>query len=101
MPITLGFLVQIKVKPGKEAAMEAFLKGALALANAEAGTTVWFALRLGPSTFGVFDGFPDEGARQDHLNGKIGAALFADKDGLLAEPPSIQKVDVLATKLPA
>lgn len=101
MSINLGLYVQIKVKPGKEAAMEAFLKSGLALANAEPGTSVWFALRLGPSTFGVFDGFADEAGRDSHLTGAIAAALFGDKDGLLAETPTVQKLDVLAAKLPA
>lgn len=101
MSINLGLLVQIKAKPGKEAAMEAFLKSGLALANAEAGTAVWFAVRLGPSTFGVFDAFADEAGRQSHLNGAIAAALFADKDGLLAETPTVQTFDVLAVKLPS
>ena len=78
----------------------AFLTGALPLANQEATTPVWFALRLGPSTFGIFDAFPDDRGRQAHLEGPIAAALMARASELLAEPPQIEKVDLLATKLP-
>jgi quinol monooxygenase YgiN len=72
----------------------------LALANREATTPVWFALRLGPSTFGVFDAFANEGGRQAHLNGPIAQALTAKAHDLLAEPPTIEQVDVLGAKLP-
>ena len=97
--VPYAILAQMTAKPGKEDAVEAFLKSALPLANQEIGTTVWFALKLGPASFGIFDAFPDEGARDAHLNGPIAAALMANAAELLAEPPSIQKVDVLAAKL--
>ena len=70
------------------------------LANAESGTTSWFALRFGPSTFGVFDTFADEAGRQAHLNGPIAAALMANAAALLSSPPKIEQVDLLAVKLP-
>ena len=97
--VKLAILAQMKAKPGKEDAVEAFLKSALPLANQEAGTTVWFALKLSPSTFGIFDAFPDEASRSAHLSGPIAAALMANAAELLAEPPTIEKVDVLAAKL--
>jgi len=66
----------------------------------EPATTVWFGIRLGPSTFGIFDAFPDEAGRQAHLTGRVAAALMAQAGDLFATPPSIEKVDVLASKLP-
>jgi len=97
----LGLLATLKAKPGKEAEVEAFLKSALPLASQEAGTVVWFALRLDSSTFGIFDAFADEKGREAHLAGPIAAALLAKWKDLLAEPPRIQKINVLAAKLAA
>jgi quinol monooxygenase YgiN len=98
--VTVALFVRLQVKAGKAAAVETFLRGGLLLAQAEPATTAWFALRLGPTTFGIFDAFPDESGRQAHLAGPIAAALMAQASDLLAEPPSIEKVDVLAAKLP-
>ena len=98
--VKVGLLVRLQAKPGKEAVVASFLEGALTMANQEAATPVWFALRLGPSTFGIFDAFADEAGRSAHLDGPIAAALMANADELLAEPPQIEKVDVLAAKLP-
>src|ERR1700753_1689594 len=95
----LGILAILKAKPGKEIEVEQFLKSALPLANQEAGTVVWFALRLDASTFGIYDAFADEAGREAHLSGPIASALMAKAQELLAEPPKIQKVDVLAAKL--
>ena len=97
--VRLGILAQMRAKPGKEAAVAEFLASALPLANAEQGTTVWFAIRLAPDLFGIFDAFPDEAGRQAHLSGPIAAALMAKASELLAEPPKIEKVDILAAKL--
>jgi quinol monooxygenase YgiN len=97
----LGILAILKAKPGKEVELEAFLKSALPLANREAGTLVWFALRLDASTFGIFDAFADETGRDAHLSGPIAAALMAKWQDLLAELPNIQKINVLAAKLAA
>ena len=98
--VTVALLVRLEAKPGKEAEVEAFLKGGLAIVEGEPATTAWFAIRLGPSTFGIFDAFPDEAGRQAHLSGQVAAALMAKSPDLLAQPPSIEKVDVLAVKLP-
>src|SRR5262249_20337439 len=93
-------LVCLEANPGKEADVAAFLQQGLALAQQEASTPVWFALRLGPSTFGVFDAFADEAGRQAHLNGPIAQALMAQAPNLLASPPVIERIDVLGAKLP-
>ncbi len=98
--VTTGLLARLEAKPGKEAELGGFIEGAVALANEEASTTAWFAVRLGPSTFGIFDVFPDEAGRQAHLNGPIAKALFAKAPDLLAQPPTIERLDVLAAKLP-
>ena len=98
--VRVGLAVKLQAKPGKEAEVAAFLKSGLALANQEPATTVWFALQFGPSTFGIFDVFPDDSGRRAHLNGPIAAALMAKAGDLLASPPMIEKVDVLAAKVP-
>ena len=100
MTVHKALLARIEAKPGQEAAVQDLLVGALALANQEEQTRVWFALKLGPSTFGVFDAFADEAGRQAHLDGPIAAALMANAAALLAEPPKIEKIDLLAAKLP-
>ena len=80
--------------------MESFLKSGLAVVEDEPDTIAWFAIRLGKSTFGIFDAFPDESGRQAHLAGRVAEALMAKADELFSQPPSIEKVDVLAAKLP-
>ena len=92
--------VPLKAKPGKEQELEAFLASAVPLVNDEAGTVSWFAIKEGPSSYAIFDTFDDEAGRDAHLNGKVAAALMAKADELLAEPPQIMKLDVLADKLP-
>jgi len=99
MTVHKALLARLEAKPGKEGAVQDLLVSALALANQEARTTVWFALKLGPSTFGVFDAFADEAGRQAHLEGAIAQALMANAPTLLSEPPRIDPVDVLAAKL--
>ena len=98
--VTVGLLVRLEAKPGKEKEVESFLTGALPLAQQEPDTTAWFAIRLGPSTFGIFDVFPNDSGRQAHLSGPIAAALMEKASELLAQPPAIEKIDVLASKLP-
>jgi quinol monooxygenase YgiN len=98
--VTVALFVRLEAKPGKEAEVESFLKSGLPIVQAEPATTAWFGLRLGPSTFGIFDAFPDEQGRQAHLSGRVAAALMAKAPELLAKPPVIEKVDVLAVKLP-
>ena len=98
--VRVGLWVRLEAKPGKESAVAEFLSGALPLAQQETETTVWFALRLGPSTFGIFDAFPSDTGRKAHLNGPIAAALMAKASELLAKPPQIEQLDVLASKVP-
>lgn len=94
-------LVHLEAKPSKEDQVAKFLASALTLANQEATTPVWFALRSSTNTFVIFDAFDDEEGRQAHLSGPIAAALMANaKELLVAPPPHIEQVDVLAAKLP-
>jgi quinol monooxygenase YgiN len=97
--LSLGFFVRLEAKPGKEKDVAAFLKQGLQMANQESTTPVWFGLRLGPSTFGVFDAFHDETGRQRHINGPIAQALMASAPDLLAAPPSIEKTEILGLKI--
>ena len=97
--LSLGLFVRLEAKPGKEKEVAAFLKQGLEMANQEATTPLWFALRLGPSTFGVFDAFHDESGRQAHLNGPIAKALMAQAPNLFAVPPSIEKTEILGAKI--
>ena len=98
--LTRSLFARLEAKPGKEEEVAAFLRQGLQLAQAETTTPVWFALRLGPSTFAIFDAFADETGRQRHLNGPIAAALMANASSLLATPPVIEHLDVLGAKLP-
>ena len=93
--------VRLEAKPGKEKAVEAFLATGLNFANSETTTPVWFALRLGTTTFGIFDAFTDEVSRQTHLEGPIARALMVNAPELLAHPPVIERLEVLGAKLPA
>ena len=98
--LTESLFVRLEAKPGKEQEVAAFLAQGLALANQEATTPVWFALRTGPTTFAIFDSFRDESGRQTHLNGPIAKALMAQAPNLLAAAPVIEPMDVLGVKLP-
>ena len=98
--LTVGLSVRLEAKPGREADLGALLRSAASLAEAEPATLVWFALRLGPTTFGIFDAFPDEAGREAHLAGRIAAALGEHAAALLAAPPAIERIDLLAAKLP-
>ena len=95
---TLAILVMLEAKPGKTDDLEAFLKSALPMADAEPGTVSWYALKLGPRSFGIFDTFADQAGRDAHLAGDIAKALFARADELLAEPPTVVKPEILAGK---
>jgi quinol monooxygenase YgiN len=95
-----ALFVRLEAKPGKEKEVAQFLQAGVGMAQQEGGTPVWFALQLGPSTFGVFDAFHDEAGRQAHLNGAIAQALGANAPKLLAQAPSIERIDVLGAKLP-
>lgn len=98
--VKVALFVRLDAKPGKEKEVESFLLSGLPIVQAEPATTAWFGLRLGPSTFGIFDAFPDKAGCQAHLSGRVAGALMAKAGELLAKPPSIEKVDVLAAKLP-
>jgi quinol monooxygenase YgiN len=95
----VALFARLEAKPGKEAEVEQFLQQALTMAKDEKTTPIWFALRLGPSTFGVFDAFAGEAARQAHLKGPIAQALMAAASQLLAKPPTIEPIDVLGAKV--
>jgi quinol monooxygenase YgiN len=95
-----ALFVRLEAKPGKEKELAQFLHTGLDLARQEGTTPVWFALQLGPSTFGIFDAFSDEAGRQAHLTGPIAQALGANAPNLLAQAPSIERIDVLGSKLP-
>ena len=93
----LGLLVRLESKPGKEGEVEAFLRNGLALVEEELGTSLWFAIRLGASSFGIFDAFSDEQGRQGHLNGKVAEALFAKAPDLFSQPPIVETFETLAS----
>ena len=97
--LTLGLLARLEAKPDKAEDVAAFLMHGLQLANSEETTPVWFALRLGPTTFVIFDAFTDDAGRQAHLNGPIAKALMAQAPTLLAAPPTIEPVGVLGAKV--
>ena len=94
----LALLALLEARPGMEAVVEEFLKSAQPLALQEAATRSWYAFRLGPSTFGIFDTFADENGRNAHVTGEIAKALFAKAEELFATPPKIEMLDVLASK---
>ena len=96
----LALYVPLEAKPGKEKEVAEFLKSALPLVDAEPGTISWYAIQNSPSSFAIFDSFNDEAGRDAHLNGKVAAALMAKASELLATPPTIHKIDILARKLP-
>jgi quinol monooxygenase YgiN len=97
--LTVGLFARLEARPGKEEEVAAFLEQGLQLANQETTTLLWFALRLGPTTFAIFDAFRDEAGRKAHLDGPIARALMARAPSLLATPPVIERVDVLGAKL--
>lgn len=97
--LKLSLLARLEAKAGKEEDVAAFLKQGLELANRETTTPLWFALRLGPSTFAVFDAFRDEAGRENHLNGPIAKALMSQAANLLSTPPVIERADVIGAKV--
>ena len=94
-----GLLVRLEALPGKESELARFLEGARSIVMEEPGTNAWFAVQMGPSTFGVFDVFPDDAARDAHLAGGVGQAL-GPNTGVLFSAPTVEKIDILADKLP-
>jgi quinol monooxygenase YgiN len=98
--VTVGLLVRLVAKPGREPELEEFLRSALPLVEDEPETVAWFAFKFGPSSFGIFDAFQHDTARQAHLAGRVAAALMARAADLLAAPPEIEQIDTLASKFP-
>lgn len=98
MALTLGIVAFVQAKPGKESDVEAFVRSGAGIVEREPGTRVWYGFRVDDSTFGIFDAFEDEAARQAHLAGEIPAALATAGPELLAADPDIRLVDVLAVK---
>ena len=96
--VKLALYGSLKAKPGKEAEVEAFLKQGAEMAKQEPGTVSWYAIAELPGQYGIFDTFNDEAGREAHLNGAIAKALMAKAEELLAEPPKIHKIDVVAAK---
>jgi quinol monooxygenase YgiN len=97
---TLALYVRLEAKKGKEMEVEQFLRNGLSIAQSEPETTAWFAVRMGDSTYGIFDAFTNEAGRQAHLNGRLATALKERSSDLFSQPPSIERIDVLAVKLP-
>ena len=98
--VTVGLCVRLTAAPGKENEVAAFLEGALPLVLAEPETTAWFAARVDGSGFLIFDVFPAEAGREQHLAGPVAEALAARSADLFSQPPTIERVDLLASKLP-
>ena len=96
--IQYALFARLEAKPGKEAEVQKFLEAGLAMARDEKTTPIWFALRLSPTTFGVFDAFEDEAGRKAHLTGPIAQALMANAPELFAQPPAIEPIEVLGLK---
>lgn len=99
--VKVALLVRLQAKPGKEKEVEQFLQKGLPLVEGEPGTTAWFGIRMGAGAFGIFDAFPDDAGRKAHLSGRVAEALMAKAGDLLMQPPAIEKLDVIAAKLPA
>ena len=96
----LAIWAQLTAKPGKEQEVEKFLKSAQPLAERESATVTWYAVRMAPGSYGIFDTFTDDSGRNAHLNGEIAKALFAKATELFKDPPEIHKLEVLAAKVP-
>jgi quinol monooxygenase YgiN len=96
--VKVALLVRLHAKPGKESQVEQLLTSGLSIVQEERDTPQWFALKFDDSTFGIFDAFPTDAARQAHLTGRLASALMAKASEILAEPPSIERVDILAAK---
>jgi len=99
--IKVGLFVRLEAKSGKEEELLNFLRSGLSIVQNESETITWYAIRFGSSTFGIFDTFTNDAARSAHLSGQLAAALMAKAADLLAQPPTIEQVDILAAKLPS
>jgi quinol monooxygenase YgiN len=101
MVSTVGLLVRLEAKPGKEREVADFLRSGLPIVQDEPATLTWYAVRMGPTTFGIFDTFPDDAGRQAHLAGRVASALTGRADELFTRAPTIERVDILAEKIDA
>ncbi len=101
MVSTVGLFVRLEAKPGKEREVADFLRSGLPIVQDEPATLTWYAVRMGPTTFGIFDTFPDDAGRQAHLAGRVASALKARADELFAHPPAIERIEILAEKIDA
>jgi len=99
--VTVGLLVRLEAKSDKIADVERFLEGGLDIVNEEPDTIAWFAIKMGPRSYGIFDAFPSDEGRQAHLEGRVAEALMAQASDLFSAPPDIGQIDVLAAKLPS
>jgi quinol monooxygenase YgiN len=97
---TKALFVRLEAKPGKENEVATFLRDGQGLVQQESATTAWFGIQLGPTSFAIFDAFPDDAGRDAHLSGKVAKALMEKTPELLAQPPKVEKAEVLADKLP-
>ena len=95
-----AILALLQARPGKEQEVEDFLKSAQPLAEQETATTTWYAIKLGPAKFGIFDTFQSEDGRTAHVTGEIAKALFARAEELFATPPKVEMLEILASKAP-
>ncbi|GAA3834816.1 antibiotic biosynthesis monooxygenase [Sphaerisporangium flaviroseum] len=98
--VTVGVLVRLHARPGKEREIENFLLDGLGLIEDESDTATWFALRINCATYGIFDAFTEDTGRRAHLSGKVATALRERADELFTRPPTVERVDVLAAKIP-
>jgi quinol monooxygenase YgiN len=98
--VAVALWVRLEAKAGKENEVARFLDGGRAIVMDEPGTITWYAVRLGPRSFAIFDTFQNDDGRRAHLEGRVAAALMAKAGELLASPPSIEKIDVIASKIP-
>ena len=99
--INVALLARVTAKPGKESDVEEFLRQGQVIVTDELATITWFAVRFDQSTFGIFDAFPNDAGRQAHLSGVLGTALLERAEELFTQPPTIENLDVLATKMPS
>lgn len=98
--VKVGLFVRFEAKAEKIVEVEQLIRDGLTIVDGEPDTKVWFALRFGPSSFGIFDAFPDDQGRQTHLSGRLGSALMSRSAELFTKPPEINPVDVILSKLP-
>ncbi|MBS0289779.1 MAG: antibiotic biosynthesis monooxygenase [Proteobacteria bacterium] len=96
--VKVGLLVRLEAKPGKEQEVEEFIQAGLALVEEEPKTVNWYGIKIGATTYGIFDTFNDDSGKEAHLTGKVAKALFEKAPDLFKEPPHVEAVDILAAK---